>query len=210
MTRHSSFARRSGRAAILVGTVALAGCGLLQTGGGGTVDTSTLPAEYVVWGDPASDDQHPLVRDANNLSDRGLFVGSDGRVVFSAGNVCDSCTVERAVISVNEVPLVAIRFGPDLNGENVRRPYLVSADEAAVLIQLVSEGDAIVFQETDEPFEDPDDSSDDLAVVDGVVENPDYNPPNQGLLGSCGQGMLLWAPLTALGIGLMYAGRRRL
>jgi hypothetical protein len=317
----------------------LAGCGLLSSGGGGSTDRQ--PPELVVWGDPAGNDQHPLIRDANNLPDRGVFVGSDGRVVFSAGGVCDTCTVQRAIISLAGTPVAAIRFGPDRGGANVRRPYLVSADSDAYMIQLVSVGEAVSFQKTDEPFEelaatlviwgdpagtaqsdavrdvtdspqrfvfvgtdgfvqfdngticgtcevdgptiaygnldmnirfgpgpaggegrkpflvstdgfyvrlvegsggvmtiektdtpfeDPDDPSDDLAEEDGTVANAapgDYpdddlaevdgtvaNPAGEsssggGLLGSCAPGLLMWAPLTALGIGLMYVGRRR-
>jgi len=339
MKRQSVLARPLGLAAVLTGIVMLAGCGLLSSGGGGSTDRQ--PPELVVWGDPAGNDQHPLIRDANNLPDRGVFVGSDGRVVFSAGGVCDTCTVQRAIISLAGTPVAAIRFGPDRGGANVRRPYLVSADSDAYMIQLVSVGDSVAFQKTDEPFEtvaatlviwgdpagtaqsdavrdvtdspqrfvfvgtdgfvqfdngticgtcevdgptiaygnldmnirfgpgpaggegrkpflvstdgfyvrlvegsggvmtiektdtpfeDPDDPSDDLAEEDGTVANAapgDYpdddlaevdgtvaNPAGEsssggGLLGSCAPGLLMWAPLTALGIGLMYVGRRR-
>lgn len=337
MKRHAVLARPFGLAAVVTGIVALAGCGLLSSGDG---TTSRQPPELVVWGDPASDEQHPLIRDANNISDRGVFVGSDGRVVFSAGGVCDTCTVQRAIISVDGTPAVAIRFGPDRGGTNVRRPYLVSADSDAYMIQLVSAGEDVSFQKTDEPFEelagtlviwgdpagdaqsdavrdvtdsaqrfvfigtdgfvqfdngticgtcevdgstvaygnlemnirfgpgpsggegrkpflvstdgfymrlvegtggdmtiektdtpfeDPDDASDDLAgqdgtvanaapgdypdddlaEVDGTVANPAGETSSGGLLGSCAPGMLMWTPLTALGIGLMYVGRRR-
>ena len=339
MKRQSVLARPLGLAAVLTGIVMLAGCGLLSSGGGGSTDRQ--PPELVVWGDPAGNDQHPLIRDANNLPDRGVFVGSDGRVVFSAGGMCDTCTVQRAIISLAGTPVAAIRFGPDRGGANVRRPYLVSADSDAYMIQLVSVGEAVSFQKTDEPFEelaatlviwgdpagtaqsdavrdvtdspqrfvfvgtdgfvqfdngticgtcevdgptiaygnldmnirfgpgpaggegrkpflvstdgfyvrlvegsggvmtiektdtpfeDPDDPSDDLAEEDGTVANAapgDYpdddlaevdgtvaNPAGEsssggGLLGSCAPGLLMWAPLTALGIGLMYVGRRR-
>ncbi len=338
MKRHAVLARPLGLAAVVTGIVALAGCGLLSSGDG---TTSRQPPELVVWGDPASDEQHPLIRDANNISDRGVFVGTDGQVVFSAGGVCDTCTVQRAIISVDGAPVVAIRFGPDRGGANVPRPYLVSADSDAYMIQLVSAGEAVTFQKTDEPFEelaatvviwgdpagtaqsdavrdvtdnpqrfvfigtdgfvqfdngticgtcevdgstvaygnlemnirfgpgpsggegrkpflvstdgfymrlveqsngdmtiektdtpfeDPDDASDDLAGQDGTVANAapgDYpdddlaevdgtvaNPAGEsssdgGLLSSCAPGMLMWTPLTALGIGLMYVGRRR-
>lgn len=137
-------------AACLVALGAPIGCGLLGDRG---TEVTTRPDEFVVWGDPTGDDANPLVRDANNLVDRGVFVGTDGRVQFSAGMVCTTCTVERAIISLDGEPIASIRFGPDRDGADVRRPYLVSADRDAYLVQLVSEGESVVFQKTDEPFE---------------------------------------------------------
>lgn len=138
--------------------VVLAGCDALTnivpgksstpTGG-----TSEQPEQYIVWGDPITSDTHPLIRDVNNIADRGILVGTDGRVVFSINLICTDCTVEGPYLSLDGEPAMAFRFGPDRDGADIRRPYLVSNDEDGHYIQLVSENDAITFQKTSEPFE---------------------------------------------------------
>jgi hypothetical protein len=141
---------------VLAVAILLVGCEAINipgTGAGPSRVSPDLPAEYIVWGDPVTSDAHPLVRDANNLSDRGILVGTDGTVVFSVGLVCRECDAEPPVVNLNDQAVIAIRFGPDRDGGDMRRPYLVSNDSDANLIQIVSTDSGIEFQKTNTPFE---------------------------------------------------------
>ena len=144
----------------------LAGCDLFG-GGGGT----SLPKEIVMWGDPdpESDAMFATVRDVNNEDDRFVVIGTDGKVQFSVGKVCNVCTVEGSTILVDG-GRINIRFGPGLNGTGERRPFLVN--DEGYYIQLVTKADTVVFVAETVVFEEPDNPDDDLAVRVGSFPNP--------------------------------------
>ncbi|MCP4594727.1 MAG: hypothetical protein GY842_28680, partial [bacterium] len=158
---------------VLAGMVAVCGCvvtGCDTLGGGGGI--TELPADVVVWGDAdtENDATYASIRDANDLEDRFVLIGSEGEVQFNIGKVCEACTVEGSVILVDGEERILIRFGtgPDTEGE--RRPFLVSTD--GFYIELVTEGEVVLFQEEDVRFEEPDDATDDLARRVGTIPNP--------------------------------------
>jgi hypothetical protein len=112
------------------------------------------PEALLVWGDPQSDEIHPLVRDVNNLANRGIFVGTNGMIQFSNGQVCTVCSAKGPIISVDDEPVIAIRFGPDRDGADRRRPYLASLDDGATYIQILDGQEGIIFEETEVRFEE--------------------------------------------------------
>jgi hypothetical protein len=199
---------RSGRTAVIglgLAVLSLAGgCGLTQN------DTRQLPTEVVVWGDPdpENEEQFTSVRDANDVSDRWVLIGTDGQVEFSNGLVCRECTVSDATISLSGTPRMNIRFGTGPDGEGERRPFLVSTD--GFYIELVTSGDSVTFQEEEAVFEENDDPSDDLAERVDTMANPTLG--DQG--GSsgfslCGAGVIGFLPLMLLGLVLTPRTRRR-
>jgi len=186
-----------------------------------------LAATLIIWGDPADTAQSDAVRDVTDNPQRYVFIGTDGFVQFYNGKICGTCEVDGSTVSYGSLKM-NIRFGPGPDGGEGRKPFLVSTDGFYIRLVEQSNGN-MTFEKSDTPFEDPDDASDDLAEQDGTVANKapgDYpgddlaevngvipNPlgetSNRGLVSACAPGMLVWAPLTALGIGLMYVGRRR-
>ncbi|MCP4591868.1 MAG: hypothetical protein GY842_14120, partial [bacterium] len=110
------------------------------------------------------------VRDANDAEDRFVLIGSGGEVQFNIGKMCDACTVEGATILVDGEERMLIRFSTGPDGEGERRPFLVSTD--GFYIELVTEGEVVLFQEEDVRFEEPDDATDDLARRVGTIPNP--------------------------------------
>jgi hypothetical protein len=199
---------RSGRAAVL--GLVLAGLGL--TGGCGLFpsDTRQLPTEVVVWGDPdpENDGEFTSVRDANDVSDRWVLIGTDGQVQFSNGKVCRECSVADATILVNETPRINIRYSTGPDGAGERRPFLVSTD--GFYIELVTSGDSVTFQEEEAVFEQDDDPSDDLAERVGTTPNPTLEDQgDSGGFSLCGAGVIGFLPLTLLGLVLTPWARRR-
>jgi hypothetical protein len=183
------------------------GCGLNQSSSAVT----SRPAELVVWGDPdpENDGLYPAVRDVNNVEDRWIVVGTDGRVQFSNGKVCTGCTVEDATISLSGTPRMNIRYSTGPNDDGPRRPFLVSTD--GFYIELVTSGEAVTFQEEDVVFEENDDPSDDLAVQADTTPNPavEEGGGSSSRTGLCGAGLIGVLPLTLLGLVLMPRARRR-
>ena len=132
-----------------------------------------MPAEVVVWGDPDAGNNETFwaVRDADDSELAYLVVGTDGRVQFSNGKVCNVCAVENSTILVDGMPRMNIRFSSGPDGEGNRYPFLVSTD--GFYIELVADtGDAVIFQAEDTVFEEEDDPSDDLAERAGTIANP--------------------------------------
>ena len=139
-----------------------------------TQSPTTKHSEHVViWGDPQSTAQNPLVRDVNNLEDRGILVDDDNRVVFVDGSICTDCEVVDSTIFIDGVARVDIRFGPDRDGADARRPYLVTHEDG-FMIEVQDSDDGMMFEAVNEVFEEDDDSSDDLADRDGLYDNPFY------------------------------------
>ena len=157
---------------VLIGTTAILSGGLTgcDTGGGGRI-TQLLP-EVVVWGDPNPDNDSTYwsIRDVNNAFDRFAVIGTGGEVEFSNGKVCNTCDVEGSTILIDGTPRVNLRFGTGPDGGDERRPFLVSID--GYYVELVSDGDVIMFQEEEERFEEDDDPSDDLAERVSTMPNP--------------------------------------
>jgi hypothetical protein len=158
-----------------------------------------------VWGDPASDSEGTTIRDVNDLEDRFVVVGAEGGVQFSDGTVCSDCTVTDATIRIDNTARMHIRFGTGPGGGDVRRPYLVSTD--GFYIELVGAEGGVTFQEEDLRFEEPDDPPDDLAEQVGTTQNPLVAQSRTAPL--CGPALVLFAPLTALGMAFMRRGSRR-
>jgi hypothetical protein len=132
-----------------------------------------LPAEIVVWGDtdPDNDAAFASIRDANDVDDRFVVIGTNDQVQFSNSRVCNTCTVDGYTISVDGTPRVNIRFSSGPDGFGVRRPFLVSTDGFYVQL-LLGDDKNYTFQEVDQRFEDPDNLTDDVAVQVGTIPNP--------------------------------------
>ena len=164
---------------VLVGTATILSGGLsgcTTTGTGQVADPQAEPqTEFIVWGDPDPNntETHWAIRDVNNVSTRFAAISADGDVYFSSNQMCNDCEVTDATILVGGTPRTNIRFGPGIEGGE-RRPFLVSID--GYYIEMVSEGDAVVFQEEDVPFEEDDDPGDDLAERVNTTTNPTLEP----------------------------------
>jgi hypothetical protein len=184
----------------------LAGC--QNQGSGGAVQ---LPERIVVWEDPATGVTGSSIRDANNDPDRVVLVGTDGRVQFVADQtVCNDCMTEGATIDLGEGNLIDIRFGIGAVGDDVRRPFLVDR-ASGNFVELVGGGsEPVTFQVETEPFEEPNDRTDDLALVSGEIDNPTVNggggAGSGGLCGALGLGTIL---PVGLGLMILTAWRRR-
>lgn len=188
---------------VLAGAM-LAGC-QTQRGDG----ASELPSRIVVWEDPETGDQGTPIRDANNDENRIAVVGTNGRVQFvQDGTVCNDCRVTEATIELEDGHLIDIRVGVGAVGDNVRRPFLVDRNTGN-FVQLVGGGGSPVsFQVTSTPFEEPNDSTDDMAVPVGETDNPTLEDSGGGQASLCGAagGMI---PLVLLGLLLVRLARRR-
>ena len=188
--------------------VGLTGCQSQASGGG---DGPSLPKKVVVWGDPEDlSNQGRDIRDANNDGDSYVLIGTNGRVQFMPIlRVCDDCDVEGATITLGSGQLIDIRFGVGPDGQGARRPFLVDR-ASGEFVELLGGGDSTVrFNRADALFEDPDDSSDDLAQAVGETATPvvaDNVDRNSGLCGALGAWMI---PMTLAGLLLMRLVRPR-
>jgi hypothetical protein len=155
-------------------SVTMTGCDFLGDGN----RITELPAEVVVWSDPdaGNESAYLSVRDANDIEDRFILIGTGGEVQFSTGKVCNLCEAQGATIAIEGTPRVNIRFGVGPDGVGPRRPFLVSTD--GFYIQLVSDGETVAFQEEGVRFEDDDNLADDLAQPAGSVPNPALDNPS--------------------------------
>ncbi len=168
MKRHQQWVYVIG-AGLMVGMLSGSlGC---RTGDSGAI--TDLPAEIVVWGDtdPENDEAFASIRDANDVDDRFVVIGTNDQVQFSNSRVCNTCTVEGYTISVDGTPRVNIRFSSGPDGFGTRRPFLVSTDGYYVQL-LLGDDNNYTFQEVDQRFEDPDNLSDDVGVRVGTIANP--------------------------------------
>ncbi len=159
----------------LLTVIVVSGCQQFN-GIGNRTPATGIPERVVVWADPTNaESTGSSIRDANNDEDRFIVVGTNGAVQFLPGQtVCDDCSVDidNAVIDLGDGNSVDIRFGIGAVGDDTaRRPFMVDA-ASGNFIQLVGGGSSpITFQVTEQPFEDPDDDSDDRAVSAGDASN---------------------------------------
>ncbi len=189
---------------ICVLTVIVGSSGGCQSQSGGATE---LPREVIVWEDPETGDRGSPIRDVNNDEDRIVVVGTNGDVQFVAdGTVCNDCDTEEATITIGSGDLIDIRFGVRQEGDQTRRPFLVDRNSGN-FIELVGSSNAITFQVTSIPLEDPNDSSDDLAIRAGSEDNPTVEGGSgSGSAPLCG--ILGFVPL-ALGLLVMLNWRKR-
>lgn len=193
MNEYLKAERYSGVGMIILTAAWLAGCQ--------TQNVTSRPENVVIWEDPETGVQGQTIRDVNNDDDRFVVIGSNGRVQFSFGSVCNDCDtdLDNARIQVDGA-FVDIRFGVAPVGDEIRRSFLVDAQNGT-FIELVGGGDEpVTFRATDEVFEDPDDDSDDRAISAGTTSNPSNEAQQEsglcGALGGLGLGLLLLAPLV--------------
>jgi len=191
--------------AVLAG--GLPGCQSSGSRGGGT----QLPADVVVWGDPEDlDNRGRNIRDVDNVDEKHVLIGTDGSVQFSSNppTVCNDCEadIDNATIDLGGGNLIDLRFGT-APGSTERRPFLVDR-ATGNFIRLVEQA---TFQVRDEPFEDPDDSSDDLAVAVDETANPAVSSRSSGSTGSglCGALGTWMIPMSLGGMLLMRPLGRR-
>lgn len=160
---------------------------------------TSRPSRLVVWGDPQGlESRGTAVRDWNNSDADYVVIGTNGQVQFADGSVCDSCEtdIDNARITLGSGDLIDIRFGVHPEGDDTRRPYLVDV-AAGTFVDLGGGGDeAVTFTPTTEPFGDPEDETDDRAVVVDEQANPVGESQNQqtslcGALGGSAAGTLL-------------------
>ncbi|MCP4248506.1 MAG: hypothetical protein GY778_15770 [bacterium] len=189
----------------------LVGCQNQGSGGGPT----ELPDSVVVFSDPEnSERQGSNIRDANNDDESFVMIGSNGKVQFlPVPTVCNDCTVEGATITLDGGQLIDIRFGLAPDGTGSRRPFLVDRTSGEFIELLGGGSDPVEFSRSGAVFEEPDDSSDDLAVEAGTTDNPAASADTGGqggLLGQfCGATGAMF-PVILLGmLALRFAGRRR-
>ncbi|MCH7812592.1 MAG: hypothetical protein IID40_01095 [Planctomycetes bacterium] len=204
-------AKLSGLALLVCLSCSLIGCQNQGSGGGPT----ELPNSVVVYSDPQDPErQGSNVRDANNDDDSFVLIGSNGKVQFMpTPTVCNDCSVTGATITLDGDQLIDIRFGLAPDGTGSRRPFLVDRTSGN-FIQLVGGGSSsVTFQVTETVFEEPDDSTDDLADEAGTIDNPAAAADTGGTGGIIGQfcgatGAML--PLILLGmLALRFSARRR-
>lgn len=196
-------------AAAMMGTALMTACQSQPAGGSGRTDR---PSQIVIWEDPLDGGQGTAVRDANNDPERFVVIGTNGAVQFIPdGTVCSDCDTTDATIDVGEGNLIDIRFGVSSVGDDARRPFLVDR-ASGNFVQLIGGGSSnVTFQVTEEPLEDPNDSSDDLAIAAGTDANPQPNTGGTGgPLGSlCGAAGGILPLFAFCGIAMHIVRQRR-